>query len=86
MVAAESVSWVDDNKRKQFNFYTRQFVDAMAPTNFALTNPIILKRTMDSQGENLARGFQNILADLGLGKANLKHGWSTRRPLSWAVT
>ena len=72
MAAAESVSWVDDKKRKQFNFYTRQFVDAMAPTNFALTNADVLKRTMDSQGENLVRGFQNILTDLERGQGQLK--------------
>ena len=50
MAAAASVSGVDDKKREQINFYTRQFVDAMAPTNFALTNPDVLKRTLDSQG------------------------------------
>lgn len=72
MAAAESVSGVDDKKREQFNFYTRQFVDAMAPTNFALTNPDVLKRTLDSQGENLVRGFQNILTDLERGEGQLK--------------
>ena len=59
-------------KREQFNFYTRQFVDVMAPTNFALTNADILKSTMDSQGENLVKGFQNILIDLERGKGQLK--------------
>ena len=72
MAAAESVSGVDDKKRDQINFYTRQFVDAMAPTNFALTNPDVLKKTMDSKGENLVRGFQNILTDLERGEGQLK--------------
>ena len=72
MAAAESVSGVDDKKREQFNFYTCQFVDAMAPTNFVLSNPDVLKRTMDSQGENLVRGFQNILTDLERGEGQLK--------------
>ena len=72
MAAADSVSGVDDKKRDQINFYTRQFVDAMAPTNFALTNPDVLRKTIDSKGENLVRGFQNILTDLERGKGQLK--------------
>jgi polyhydroxyalkanoate synthase len=72
IAATDSVSGVDDKKRDQINFYTRQFVDAMAPTNFALTNPDVLKKTMDSKGENLVRGFQNILTDLERGEGQLK--------------
>ena len=72
IAATESVSGIDDKKREQINFYTRQFVDAMAPTNFALTNPDVLKKTIDSKGENLVKGFQNILDDLERGEGQLK--------------
>ncbi len=72
MAAAGSVSGVDDKKRDQINFYTRQFVDSIAPTNFVLTNPDVLKKTMDSKGENLVRGFRNILTDLERGEGQLK--------------
>ena len=72
IAATESVSGIDDKKREQIDFYTRQFVDAMAPTNFALTNPDVLKKTIESKGENLVRGFQNILDDLERGEGQLK--------------
>ncbi len=72
IAATESVSGIDEKKREQINFYTRQFVDAMAPTNFALTNPDFLKKTIDSKGENLVKGFQNILDDLERGEGQLK--------------
>ena len=45
-------------------FYTRQFVDAMAPTNFALTNPEVLRATLESGGANLVEGLRNFLADI----------------------
>ena len=72
IAATESVSGIDEKKREQINFYTRQFVDAMAPTNFALTNPDVLKRTVDSKGENLVKGLKNILGDLERSEGQLK--------------
>ena len=72
IAATESVSGIDEKKRQQINFYTRQFVDAMAPTNFAMTNPDVLKRTVDSKGENLVKGFKNILDDLERSEGQLK--------------
>jgi polyhydroxyalkanoate synthase len=72
IAATESVSGIDDKKRERINFYTRQFVDAMAPSNFALTNPDVLKKTIESKGENLVKGFQNILDDLERGEGQLK--------------
>jgi polyhydroxyalkanoate synthase len=38
------------------DFYTRQFVDAMSPANFALTNPEVLRRTAETGGSNLLKG------------------------------
>ena len=52
-------------------FYARQFADAIAPTNFALTNPEVLRETMKSNGENLVRGLDNLLTDLRRGQGNL---------------
>jgi len=65
------VEGLDDKTAKKVDFYTRQFVDAMAPSNFALTNPEVLRATLESGGENLIRGLDNLLADLERGKGNL---------------
>jgi polyhydroxyalkanoate synthase subunit PhaC len=62
-----NVEGLDDKTAQKVDFYTRQFVDAMAPTNFLLTNPTALKATVESRGENLVRGFQNLLDDLERG-------------------
>lgn len=65
------VEGLDDKTAKKVDFYTRQFVDAMAPTNFALTNPEVLRTTMESGGENLLKGLSNLLEDLERGKGKL---------------
>ncbi|MDP6140576.1 MAG: class I poly(R)-hydroxyalkanoic acid synthase [Arenicellales bacterium] len=70
--ATASAEGLDDKTRAQINFFTRQYVDAMAPTNFALTNPDVLKKTLESKGENLVKGFQNILEDLERGEGRLQ--------------
>lgn len=61
----------DDHTKKKLAFYTRQWVDGMAPTNFATTNPQVLKATLESGGENLYKGLVNLLSDLERGKGKL---------------
>jgi polyhydroxyalkanoate synthase len=65
------VEGVDDKTAKKVDFYTRQFIDALSPSNFALTNPQVVKATVESRGENLVKGLQNLLTDLERGKGRL---------------
>ena len=58
------IDGLDDKTAKKVEFYTRQFADSMAPSNFALSNPVVLRETIDSRGENLVRGLNNLLTDL----------------------
>ena len=62
---------LDEKERGRVAFYTRQFADAVAPTNFPLTNPEVLKATMASNGENLVKGLDNLLADIERGQGEL---------------
>ncbi len=55
---------LDDKTAKKVEFYTRQFIDAMAPTNFALTNPEVLRATVESGGANLVDGLRHFLEDI----------------------
>ena len=55
---------LDEKDAAKLAFYTRQFVDALAPTNFLATNPAALKETTETKGENLLRGLRNVLDDL----------------------
>jgi polyhydroxyalkanoate synthase len=62
---------LDEKERGRVAFYTRQFADALAPTNFPLTNPDVLKATIASNGENLVKGLDNLLADIERGQGEL---------------
>ena len=53
-------------------YYTRQFIDSMSPTNFAATNPEVLKATIESKGENLLEGVEHMLQDLDRNKGNFR--------------
>jgi polyhydroxyalkanoate synthase subunit PhaC len=66
------VEGLDDKTAHKVDFYTRQFVDAMSPTNFVMTNPEVLRATAESGGENLVKGLQNLLDDLERGQGKLK--------------
>ena len=65
------VEGLDDKTAQKVDFYTRQFVDAMAPSNFLMTNPQVLRTTLESGGENLVKGLENLLEDLDRGKGRL---------------
>ncbi len=66
------VEGLDKKTAKKVDFYTRQFVDAMAPSNFVMTNPEVLRKTLESGGENLVKGLENLLGDLERGKGQLQ--------------
>jgi polyhydroxyalkanoate synthase len=65
------VEGMDDKTAQKVDFYTRQFVDAIAPSNFVLTNPEVLRATIESGGENLLHGLKHVLEDLERGKGRL---------------
>ena len=67
----KKVDGLDDKTAQKIDFYTRQFVDAIAPTNFVATNPEVLRATVDSGGENLVNGLKHLLEDLERGKGRL---------------
>jgi polyhydroxyalkanoate synthase len=62
---------LDAQTARKVRFFTRQFVDALAPTNFAFTNPEVLAATLQTGGKNLVDGLQNLLGDLERGGGQL---------------
>src|SRR5690242_5837820 len=64
----DQIENIDADMREKLRFATRSFVDAMSPSNFALTNPQVLKRTMECRGENLLKGLANMLNDIAAGQ------------------
>ncbi len=65
------VDGLDPKTAQKVDFYARQFVDAMSPSNFLLTNPVVLRKTAETGGENLLKGLNNLLSDLERGKGKL---------------
>jgi polyhydroxyalkanoate synthase len=64
----DEIDGIDAAAREKLRFATRSFVDAMSPSNFALTNPQVLKRTLETRGENLLKGLANMLRDIASGQ------------------
>ncbi len=64
----ESLDGVDDKQREQIRFLARNMVEAMSPSNFPATNPLVLKKTIETGGDNLLQGLQRMLADIGKGQ------------------
>ena len=63
---------LDEDTRNKLEFSTKQFINAVAPTNFLMTNPEVLQETLDSGGENLIKGLENLLEDLERGGGKLR--------------
>jgi polyhydroxyalkanoate synthase len=66
------VDGLEPKTAQKIDFYSRQFVNALSPSNFVLTNPEVLRKTRESGGENLVRGLSNLLSDLEQGRGNLR--------------
>ncbi len=69
--AVAETQGLDRNTARKVQFFTRQYVDMLSPTNFALTNPDVLKATAESGGQNLLQGLNNMLKDLDRGHGKL---------------
>jgi polyhydroxyalkanoate synthase len=66
------VDGMDPKVAQKVDFYSRQFVDALSPSNFVLTNPEVLRKTVETGGENLLKGLTNLLTDLERGRGKLR--------------
>ena len=65
------VEGVDPLTRRRVEFATKMMTDALAPTNFLLTNPAALREAMETKGESLARGVANLSSDIERGGGQL---------------
>ncbi|KTT71056.1 PHA/PHB synthase family protein [Sphingomonas sanguinis] len=64
----DALEGVDPKQKEQIRFAAQGFIDAMSPTNFPATNPEVLDKIVETRGENLLKGLQNMMADLGRGQ------------------
>lgn len=62
--AVEDVSDMDPREKQRLAYFSRQIIDMMSPTNFLATNPDALQRAIDTEGESLIKGLENLISDL----------------------
>ena len=64
----ERIEGLEPARKDQLRFTMRTLIEALSPANFALTNPVVLERTLETRGENLAQGMEHLLADIRNGQ------------------
>ncbi|WP_281558334.1 class I poly(R)-hydroxyalkanoic acid synthase [Thalassomonas sp. RHCl1] len=62
---------LDSAEQEKLVFYTKQFIDAMSPDNFAMTNPDVIKEAVETNGQSLVNGLNNLLSDMDKGRISM---------------
>ena len=70
--AVQNAEGVDPHTRRKAEFYVTQITNALAPSNFILTNPEVLRETLSSNADNLVRGIEMLAEDIEAGRGNLR--------------
>jgi polyhydroxyalkanoate synthase subunit PhaC len=63
--------WLSPKERRRAAFWWRKWLNALAPTNFFWTNPVAMRKAVETRGESLARGFEIFLEDLRAGTVRM---------------
>ncbi|GAA3256655.1 hypothetical protein GCM10020258_16340 [Sphingomonas yabuuchiae] len=79
----DAIEGVDPKQKEQIRFAAQGFIDAMSPTNFPATNPEVLDKIVETRGENLLKGLQNMLADMGRGQLTHSDRAPSRSGATW---
>ncbi|MFC3057665.1 class I poly(R)-hydroxyalkanoic acid synthase [Paenirhodobacter populi] len=69
--AVSRIEGLDEVNRKRLDYFARQIIDMMAPTNFLATNPDALERAVETEGESLVKGLENLVRDIEANGGNL---------------
>ena len=69
--AVDDLEGVEARDRSRIRYFTRQIIDLMSPTNFLGTNPDALEKAVETDGDSLVRGLENLVADVERNKGEL---------------
>lgn len=67
----EAAPVADKSTKNKLQFMANQYIDAVSPANFAVTNPDFLKKALDTQGQSITEGIRNLIADLEKGSISM---------------
>ena len=62
--AVAGIEGLDRHEKARVEYFSHQIIDLFSPTNFLATNPDALERAVETEGESLVRGLENLIADL----------------------
>jgi polyhydroxyalkanoate synthase len=62
--AVDQVEGLSLREKKRLDYFSRQIVDMLAPTNFLATNPDALEKAISTDGQSLVDGLENLVRDL----------------------
>ena len=68
---ADALPIADGRTKERMQFLTRQYVDALAPSNFAATNPEFIQTAIETRGESITQGIKNLIADMEKGRISM---------------
>jgi len=77
--AVGSVKGLDSHMQRKVNFFARQLIDALSPSNFLMFNPEVMRTTLETNGDNLVKGLENLLGDLARGDGKLRISMTDER-------
>ena len=62
--AVNDMDGLDANERRRIKFFSQQIIDMMSPANFLGTNPEALSKAIETEGESLVQGLENLVRDI----------------------
>ncbi len=66
--AAADLAELDTKAKGQLRFFLRQYTDALAPSNFLAMNPEAMRMALETNGDSLRRGVENLIGDIAKGR------------------
>jgi polyhydroxyalkanoate synthase len=84
--AVSQVEGLSDRDKRRLDYFSKQIVDMLAPTNFLATNPDALERALATDGQSLVDGLANLVRDLESNQGELVVTLADARRSGWART
>jgi polyhydroxyalkanoate synthase subunit PhaC len=86
MRLSDTVDGLDPETKERVRFAMQRFVEAVSPSNFAFTNPLVIEKAIETHGQSLLKGLERLFADLDRGQLTHTDGTQFELGRNIAVT